>query len=138
MTTVNITQEKDGVELDFRVASSSGASFVLKSAVIVDAKGTPMWEFVRETYEPTDDIEIATGVIDVMTDSFRDALQSSSIDDVTRTPELAASVHRIRYGQVPRGYKQSLPESEVPELAPGTYRLVVFSSLGGANLRFQR
>src|SRR3954466_13449578 len=98
MTTVTITQEKDGVELDFRVASSSGASFVLKSAVIVDAKGTPMWEFVRETYEPTDDIEVATGVIDVMTDSFRDALQSSSIDDVTRTPELAASVHRIRYG----------------------------------------
>jgi hypothetical protein len=137
MTTVDITQERDGGRPEFRVASSSGEPFVLKSAVIVDAKGMPVWEFVRETYEMSDDVEIETGVIDVMTDSFREALQSTSLNDVGRTPELAARVHRIQYRHVPAGYKQSLPERDAPELTAGAYRLVVFSSLGGANLLFR-
>lgn len=95
-----------------------------------------MWEFVSEKFEPTE-MEIETEVWVVMTDEFRELLQSTSIADVAAS-ESKSRVHNITYGAVPPSFKQSIPEGVMaPELTPGDYRAVIFSSAGSASVAFR-
>ena len=121
---------------EFRIEATETREFVLNSFLIVDGRGTPVWEFVRNEFEPVEDAQLVSAVfeVDVLSDAFREALQAASWTEPRRK---AAPVHEVRYGSVPPGYKQTIPAEGLPTLQPGNaYRAVIFSSLGGASTGF--
>ena len=97
----------------------------------------PVWEFVRNEFEPADDAQIVGFVmdIDVLGDAFREALKVDRWQEPKRKGE---PVHQVRYGSVPAGYKQTIPQEGLPILeSNAAYRAVVFSSLGSTSAVFR-
>jgi len=137
-TAIAITCTGAGEMPIFRVESASGSAFALKSVVVVDSGGVPVWEFVRATYEERYDFEVVTSVIHLMPETARDVSTWPVIPPVQPHDE-AKAVHDIEYGAVPIGYRQTIPKIGIPKLRAGVaYRIVIFTSLGGGNLVFHR
>jgi hypothetical protein len=123
--------------LYFTIRTSDGQPFVMSSLLIVNRTGQPIWEFVRDDFEPCE-MEVSEEVVAILTDEFRALLQEVELSRPT-LPRYAATLKLdVTYGVVPRGYKQSIPDgSETPELKPGKYRAVVFASIGSASEAFE-
>lgn len=123
--------------LRFSVSTEDARPFVLNSLLIVDAAGAPIWEYVKSTFEDVGNMELAANVMEVMTDEFRELLQSRPPAAIARSPHLVTVAHSVRYGATPVGYRQTFPTEGVTALVRGNrYRIVVFTSAGGANLAF--
>lgn len=123
--------------LGLTIGTSDGQPFVVSSLLIVNREGHPIWEFVREDFEPCE-MEVSEEVVVVLSDEFRALLQEVELPHPTGTTQAAVATLGVTYGVVPRGYKQTIPDgNDAPKLKPGNYRAVVFSSCGSASEAFQ-
>ena len=122
--------------LRFSIRTTDGRPFALTSFLIVDAAGEPLWEFVRNDFEPCE-MEDGFELSAVLTDEFRALLQEV---ETARPKPKADTLARyvVTYGAVPTGYRPSIPErGDAPALRAGQYRAVAFSSEGSASEVFR-
>ncbi|HYC61237.1 MAG TPA: hypothetical protein VEK79_16900 [Thermoanaerobaculia bacterium] len=122
--------------LHFMISASEGQPFVVSSLLIVNRDGRPIWEFVRDDFEACE-MEVSEEVVTVLTDEFRALLQEVELPRPAPVGHEAKVQLEVTYGVVPRGYKQSIPDGNAPELKAGKYRAVVFASVGSASEAFE-
>lgn len=133
-----IVSTKIGSVPSFDVFMDDCRVFVLNSVLVVQSDGIPLWEYVKSNYEDSPDVALALQAMHVMTEEFREILQARSLQEPTRMSPVPLSRHHIQYGDTPVGYKQVIPDRGIPELTAGaSYRLIVFTSLGSANILFR-
>jgi hypothetical protein len=138
MTPTIVVEVVTSQQIVFRLGAADRSKFSLDSLLVVDARGTPVWEFVKNALEPADEVQLlgVTVGIDVLSDAFVSALKAESWAE---TAEGMETSYVVKYGSVPLGYRQTVPESAPPSLEPGNvYRVAVFSSVGSGSTRFRR